>query len=526
MNLVIGSGPAGVSCAMALLQANQPITMIDSGTTLEPDRLQALQQLQTIGPEQWTSPATDFLHDGMRANADGILLKRAFGSDYPYRVPLSGFGLTLDGADFRPSFSQGGFSSVWGGVVLPHRDEDIQNWPVRVAELAPHYSAVAQFMPIASGLDRLSDLYPLYSDRVHRFEHSPQAKLLLSRWDAASQPLATNHIRFGSSRVAFRTQQPSGDGCAYCGLCMYGCPRGLIYNSADTLQQLRSSPNFRYIDGLTVDAVHEDPDGVHLCCRSNADGSPTIVRGKRAFLACGVLNTARMALAQGWVPEPRLTLSDSQYFLLPLLTFRGAGRGFDQHIHTLAQMFLEILDHEVSPYTVHLQLYTYSSLMREALLDKVGPLAPIAKPFANSFLSRLVMVQGYLHSDHSDRIDVSLRPDGDRTLDVRRIENSQNRAVIARICRKLWQNRRHLGLVPLTPLLKPGLAGRGFHVGSSLPMSAQPTPSATDLLGRPYGLHRTHIVDASVLPSIPATTITFTVMANAHRIGAAAASLS
>ena len=47
------------------------------------------------------------------------------------------------------------------------------------------------------------------------------------------------------------------------------------------------------------------------------------------------------------------------------------------------------------------------------------------------------------------------------------------------------------------------------------------TPGAgdSDLLGRPLGASRIHVVDASVLPSIPATTITFGVMANAHRIG-------
>jgi len=52
-------------------------------------------------------------------------------------------------------------------------------------------------------------------------------------------------------------------------------------------------------------------------------------------------------------------------------------------------------------------------------------------------------------------------------------------------------------------------------------MSANPSGLETDLLGRPQGLKRTHIVDSSVLPSIAATTITFTVMANAHRIGTA-----
>jgi choline dehydrogenase-like flavoprotein len=38
------------------------------------------------------------------------------------------------------------------------------------------------------------------------------------------------------------------------------------------------------------------------------------------------------------------------------------------------------------------------------------------------------------------------------------------------------------------------------------------------VLGRPVGFERVSAVDAAVLPSIPATTITLTVMANAHRI--------
>jgi hypothetical protein len=71
--------------------------------------------------------------------------------------------------------------------------------------------------------------------------------------------------------------------------------------------------------------------------------------------------------------------------------------------------------------------------------------------------------------------------------------------------------------------MREGEPGRGFHTGSSFPMSKSPNGLESDLLGRPAGLTRTHVVDSSVLPSIPATTITFTVMANAHRIGQAVA---
>jgi ferredoxin len=311
------------------------------------------------------------------------------------------------------------------------------------------------------------------------------------------------------------------DGCVYCGLCMYGCPRGLIYNSADTLAQLSLHPNFRYEGGLTLDSAREHQGEVILNCRRES-GASTSFNAQRVFIASGVLNTARIALFEGWVPNDQLTMSDSQYFLLPLLTFGRPAEDFQTDVHTLSQMFLEILDEEVSPFTVHLQLYTYSELFRESFLATAGPLKSFAKLFSTPFLSRLIMVQGYLHSSQSHRIRVQLQSDPDRTLQVSQIENPETRPTIHRLCRKLWSARRELGLVPLEPLIKYGLAGRGYHVGSSIPMSANPKPGTSDTLGRPFGLSRIHLVDASVLPTIPATTITFTVMANAHRIGTAA----
>jgi choline dehydrogenase-like flavoprotein len=42
-------------------------------------------------------------------------------------------------------------------------------------------------------------------------------------------------------------------------------------------------------------------------------------------------------------------------------------------------------------------------------------------------------------------------------------------------------------------------------------------------MGRLHGHERVHLVDSSVLPSIPATTFTYAVMANASRIASEAA---
>ena len=67
-------------------------------------------------------------------------------------------------------------------------------------------------------------------------------------------------------------------------------------------------------------------------------------------------------------------------------------------------------------------------------------------------------------------------------------------------------------------MLKIGEFGEGYHVGGAFPMKKKPSNFESDLYGRPYGFNKVHIVDASIFPSVPATTITLTIMANAYRI--------
>jgi choline dehydrogenase-like flavoprotein len=91
---------------------------------------------------------------------------------------------------------------------------------------------------------------------------------------------------------------------------------------------------------------------------------------------------------------------------------------------------------------------------------------------------------------------------------------------IRAVARKLRSLDSLTGFEPLSPMLQIWPQGKGFHVGGSLPMRERPGELETDLLGRPTGFQRVHVVDASVFPSIPATTITLSVMANAQRIAA------
>jgi len=110
---VVGSGPAGISCAQGLLAAGAEVTLLDSGHTLEPSRLTQITDLAKSPPERWDKEQIAFMKEGIDASAAGIPLKLAYGSDFPYRPAHGATPVSYENSDLKPSYAQGGLSTVW-----------------------------------------------------------------------------------------------------------------------------------------------------------------------------------------------------------------------------------------------------------------------------------------------------------------------------------------------------------------------------------------------------------------------------
>lgn len=499
--------------------------MLDAGLQLEPSRSAQLASLQSMPSTSWPEKSVAFLRDGGEATRDGIRMKPAYGSDFPYRDPM-GQPMTSDGAYGKPSFARGGLSNVWGASVLPYRTEDMSEWPITAGDLAPHYRAVLEMMPFAARHDRLEEQFPLYHDDPGTLGGSSQGDALLGDLELNASRLSARGVRFGASRLALQAEGAGGrPGCVHCGMCLYGCPYEFIYNSAHTLEKLRGNQAFTYRPGVLVDQLEEVSSQVEVTGR-NLDGSGSFqMRADKAFVACGVLSTARILLASLGAYGQPVHAVDNCYFLLPLMRYRGQPGALGERAHTLAQVFMEVVDPAIGPHRAHLQVYTYNELLREELGRLMGPLRGALPMIQHGFLGRLLLVQGYLHSDLSARIRIVLkRGDADAAprLHLSGVPNPQTGRALAALRRRLWAERGSLKAVPISQMLRVGQPGRGFHTGGTFPMRAHPGPFEADVLGRPHGFTRVHVVDASVFPSLPATTITLSVMANAHRIGSAA----
>ena len=503
-NLVIGSGPAGVAVAAALLARGRKVVMIDGGKVLEPLEAARQKALAAKAPGSltaddravWAAPQ----YDGQPGQV------RRYGSDFAMEPEAATFA-DSGGVALRSSRATGGLSNLWGAAVLPYRQQDLQGWPITADDLAPHYRAVAKLMPVAGPNDDLSPLFPAYPAPLHpALAPSPQGGALLHRLASRREALANKGCHVGAARVAVNP------GCQQCGLCLHGCPWNHIFSASSALQGFARSGLFEHRSGIVAKAFQEDQTGVvvHL-----ADGE--VLRTDRLFIAAGVLETARILLASQ-PGSQELTLLDSQQAFLPMLHRWRSPAPPDQPPHTtLPQLFVEIDDGSVSPFTVHGQIYSWNDHYQRDLLARYGRKLPGSAPLWRALSRRLMVAQLFLHSDHSARI--GLRLSGDGRLIASATPGAGTDSVMQAAMAQLAAAMGQGGMLALRMARRMGAAGASFHTGGTVPMAAAPTAGQSDVTGRPKGLRRVHLADASTFPSIPATTITFSAMANAHRIG-------
>jgi len=517
---VIGSGPAGVSAARALAARGQRVTLFDAGMELEAERRLEIDRLATQPSDEWDPASIAAIRDAGDVGIGGVPRKLRYGSDFPHRDVGRWLPFENHGCEAQPTLARGGFSTVWGSCVLPYLDEDLADWPLGSADLAPHYRAVMEFLPLAATRDALASEFPLYCETPQPLSPSAQARTLMRDLEQARGRLSAGGLRFGWSRTAVRTREgPKGPGCVYCGLCLQGCPYRLIYDASATLDELLASNAVEYRSGVVVERLEERGGRVELELRSITSGERTRTQVERVYVGCGTIATTRLLLASLECYDRPVTIRDSQYFLLPWLRAHGSPRVRDEALHTLCQAFLELRDPRIDARNVHLQIYTYNDLYARLFDRLLGPLRRPARPLVDALLARLLLIQGYLHSDASPSIEATLEPRAEGPV-LRLVEqrNPRTRPVVRRLVRRLVRLAPQLRAVPLAPALRVAPAGRGFHSGGSFPMRERPADLESDLLGRPHGLERVHLIDSSTFPTIPSTTITLTVMANAHRI--------
>lgn len=526
MNLVVGSGPSGVAAALGLLSRGEAVTMLDFGRTLEPEFAALPRSLAGMPYESWPIPARAALGGITGPMVGGFPMKTSFGSDFASREAPAWMPVEHRGADILYSLARGGLSNVWGANAVTFCTEDFRDWPLDGASLAPSYRAVLEHVPLAAvrGDDFEADM-PLHVERLEERPLSSQAAQVLRDLEARRDEVHARGFRFGPSRLALRTSPSDQDpGCVRCGFCLHGCPHELIYNSAQTLAVLERHPRFEYVGGHYVTRFVEREGGVEVHALRSADRAPVRFEAGRLYLGCGCFATARLVLESLERFDTDVPMLESQYFLIPLLLWKRYPKVAEERLTTLSQLCLRLRDPEVGRDDVQLLLYSYNPIYRTVVGATPARFAP---PLMRQLLERLISLQGYLHSDLSPRLTIRVRraAAGPSILVVEGRPAAAAAMAIRRVEARVRGLSGALRATPIPFMTRIGQPGKSYHSGGAFPMRLEPGPLESDLFGRPLGLRRVHVVDSSVFPTIPATNLTLTVMANAHRIAVESAAL-
>src|SRR5262249_53520932 len=139
-------GPAGAMAAHTLVHAGIPVTMLESGESLEPGllvRMMGRNIFRRVPP----------LHNGSRHN--------------PTADPK---------AEWSYNLSPGGLTNQWTGAVPRFAPEDFTEgerlheryrWPVSYDDFAPYYESAEKLLAITAGSGDVSNLPAGYADYRH-----------------------------------------------------------------------------------------------------------------------------------------------------------------------------------------------------------------------------------------------------------------------------------------------------------------------------------------------------------------------
>jgi ferredoxin len=520
--IVIGSGPAAAAVTLALAaRAEVHVTILDVGLCLESRRSEAVEQLSRTEPGSWGQADLDLITEQpAHTSITGLPEKRSFGSDFPFRDVGQLLGVEAGPNTNRSvvSGAYGGFSNVWGSQVMPFTNATFDEWPVSGAEMESHYQAILREIPFSAEADDLAELFPLLSPSLVLPRASERTDYTLERYKTHRSDLQRLGIRIGKARLAF-----NGPSCVRCGMCMTGCPLGLIYSAAQTFDRLRSASNVSYHPGLLVLKVFEDRDGsVVVTARDLTDGTVQSFRGDRAFIAAGAVGSTRIVANSLHLFDRDIGMGESVQFVLPFVSRRPTSDPRTDPNFTLNQFNLAISLDEVNRDISLLHFYTYN----QAFTDGLPALFrnPHADVLLSHALRRISVALGYLPSWASPGIHLRFSPGRDsmsqpETLVSRDKTDWLHNPMLRQVLLRLLKSASRLDLYPVVPKLLFAAGGKSYHFGGSFPHSHSGASLKTsDRLGRVGPWTRVHMVDAAVFPDVAATTFTLTIMANAHRI--------
>jgi choline dehydrogenase-like flavoprotein len=517
-NLIIGSGPTAIVAAMEILKSDKQVCIVDIGNKIEDNNFNIKKSfLENFDIETFIRSCKEKLNIKYLYKNDH--LKFPLGSDFVYRKTDFEIFNASTKVDYVLSNAEGGLSNIWGTMVSPFFPKDIKDWDISYSHFYKEYKKIEKIIPILSSRDNLDNFFPINYGQPHNFALSPNAADFYSELNKNSNEYNKNGIFFGRAKLAIGNMYSYNQvQCQSCGLCHYGCPYDCMFNSSQILAKISQNKNFTYINKSFVKEITLNNQGnINAHIIDIANNKKNIIIGKNIFICCGPISTAALLLRSKLTKSSTIYFKESQRFILPILKKKNFKNSINQNKNTLSEIFLEIYNNLISDKTIHIQYYAFLNEMLKPLEKLFGSYSFYLPKFFPSIFGRLNLLIGYLHSDYSNQLSFTMDRDK-KNFYLDEVKNKKTEETLNKILKFINVKFKNNFFI-LNFLKNINLTGASYHYGSSFPMKKnQGNKDSTTLLGELNGNKNIFLLDASILPDVPASPTTLNVCINARRI--------
>lgn len=421
----------------------------------------------------------------------------------------------LVGEGFQPlqSFSLGGLANAWGAGAYRYTEEDLAEFPLGEAALAPYYDGLTREMGISGEADELLPLFGSAEGLQPPFPLDPIAKALAKGYSKRRIFFNDRGVSLGRPRLAILSESMGNrPACPRDNLYFWQPWLPSIYTPAYTLMRLSREGLIDYQPGRLALSFSNNGEGVAIRTRSliQKEGEQ-IFHARYVMLAAGTLNSARIVLASRKDHVSTLPLLENPTSLTPFFYPPLFGMPVAKESHGLIQLNV-IYNGSAWPERVQGSFYGYSSLLLSEILSRI-PLAARSALGVGKYLPSALGILQLFYPDHAHPKKTVRWAQGGALHVACHV-----RPTLGTVEKEMVGLFRSLGFLSSSVLVQYPPPGNGIHYAGSLPMKAHPRgPYETSSFGQLSFAPRVFVADASVFPRLPAKNHTMTLMALAMR---------
>ncbi len=521
--IIVGSGASAVSAAWPLVEAGIQVTTLDLGT--REDHYSSLIPKRSFSDIRYHE--SDQHRYFLGEHFEGVQFDDVtVGAQLtPPRQYISALTETLTPTRsssffFMESLAAGGLASGWGAGCFPYSEKELADFYLSRSELEPHYSAVANRIGVSGCND---DLIPFYGEAEYlqpSLNIDANAQSILEKYQSNARRYRSNGFTLGYPRLAVLSQPlRARPASRYYEMEFWADLDQSVYRPTFTLEELKKKQNFQYRERYLVERFEENNDGVIIHAFRPSSKTREQFSCSTAILAAGTFGTARIVLRSFNQYDRTIPIVSNPYTYVPMVNLSRLGKTDDASRYSLTQL-CAVYQSDPDEAILHAQLYSYRSLLNYKLIKEIPLPYRTSMEIVRMLLSSFCIL-GIHHEDRpSSEKYCLLRKGTAGTPDVLQIEFALDVATEQRqnyLELQMLKSFRKLGCYSLKKIRNGN--GSSIHYGGTFPITPHPAEMTVtkDCLLRPT--KRVYIADGSVFPYLPAKGPTFTMMANANRVG-------